>query len=56
MLYSYVDALIRNVGPFSGHLTHCKSLCSAGNDLAKLNSRNNVFFIVNGDFSINFMA
>jgi len=56
MLYSPVDAFILNLGLFSGHLTHCKSFFLAGDCLAERNLLNNVFFIVNGDFSVNFMA
>jgi hypothetical protein len=56
MLYSLVDAFILNLGLFAGHLTHCKSFLSAESCLVKRNSWSNTFFIVNGDFSVNFIA
>lgn len=56
MLYSLVDAFILNTGLFAGHLTHCKSFFSAEDCLVERNPLNNTFFIVNGDFSINFIA
>lgn len=56
MLYSLVDAFILNLGLFSGRLTHCKSFFSAEDCLAERNPSNNIFFIVNGDFSANFIA
>jgi hypothetical protein len=56
MLYSSMDAFILNFGLFAGHLTHCKSFFTAEDCLIEENTGNNNFFVVNGDFSINFIA
>lgn len=56
MLYSSTDAFILNFGLFTGHLTHCKSFFTAEDCLIQENAGNNNFFVVNGDFSVNFIA
>lgn len=56
MLYPFMDTLILNFGLFTEHLTPCKSFFPAEDRLVERNHRNNVFFVVNGDFSFNFIA
>lgn len=56
MLYFSVDVLTFSADSFSGRLTHCKSSYFSGSNLADINSGSGIFFIANGDFSINFIA